>query len=161
MQIKDKFGYIEVNKIVRVNKPIKWDENNDIYVPIKYKKNNKIHSKKIKLTEIYKIGVEYIPVLYKNGTIKTLKCVGWVIDKEYKKIENIHYLYIKKIRKKIREYGTMMITHEKEIIVTDSLNREIKRKNKIYLCKFDKNFKFDTVTKTATDRRRKRKNFNK
>lgn len=147
---------MQTNKIIRVNHKIKWDDNEKVTVLLRYKNGKTIHTSKVKLITIYKLGVEYEPTYYKNGTVKGMKAVGYIINNEYHKITNLQFAYIKKLRKKIREYGSMMMIKEETVSVVDSKNRLIERKNKEYLCKWKKNDKFETVkdnvVKKRTDR---------
>ena len=143
-------------KRVKVNHPIKWDENENIKVTIRYKENKKIHTKKVKLTTIYKIGVEFTTEYYKNGNIKGLKSKGYIIDNEYHRTDILH-VYLKKIRKACRIYGIMAVINEKPVTITLPNGKEITRINKEYVCKWKKNITFATTQKEVSGRRLNRK----
>ena len=84
-----------MHKPVKVSHPIKWEGNENIIVTIRYKENKKIHTKKVRLVSLYKMGVEFIPVFYKNGNPKGFKSVGYIIDNEYHKIENLQTVFLR------------------------------------------------------------------
>jgi hypothetical protein len=142
-------------KRVKVNHPVKWEENENIKVTIRYKENKKIHTKKVKLTSIYKIGVEFNVIYYKNGNIKGLQSTGYIIDNEYHRT-NILSVYLKKIRKVCRLYGIMAIINETPVTTTLPNGKNITRLNKEYLCKWKKDTKFASVQKEVSGRRIKR-----
>jgi hypothetical protein len=135
-------------KVVKTNQKILWGKaENKVFVFRHRNKKGVLHKAFIKLTDVYKFGIAYIPIYRKRDNhFKEFKCLGYIITKNYRKFENITYGSMCKLKKLVRLYGKYAVLETELFSETKASGEIIERTGKDYIAKFNQYEKFNNLT---------------
>ena len=151
-------------KVVKTNQKILWGKaENKEFIFRHRNKKGVLHKAFIKLTDVYKFGITYIPTYTKREkNFKEFKCIGYVITKNYRKFVNISYGSMCRLKKHIRLYGKYAILETQLFTETKASGEVIERTGKDYIAKFNQYEKFNNITnkiyKTYSDGKKSNSN---